>query len=273
MKKSIARGINPQKKSNWGKVITPVNFDLDEHLRNHPPFEGFEARKMLYIMSLVYLIPSWNSDDISEDGFVPISTDKLSRRIRGYKRYIDYLLDTGVFVTDGSYVVGSKCRGFKYSGLYSNSEPNGILIDNPVPYITGEQFMQQKRHELDAKYLYHWYNQGKLKIDYHLAVKCAYNMKEARFEQGYETWSYNVKTRKKKYPRSQYNAALVNIGALVAHDYNVHKDNNVHRLHSRLTNLQKELRNFITYDGQKMVSIDIKNSQPYLANVLFNQDY
>ena len=133
--------------------------------------------------------------------------------------------------------------------------------------------MQQKRHEYNAKYLYHWYYQGKLKIDYSSAVKCAYQMKEARFEQGYETWSYNVKTRRKKYPKNQYHAALINIGAIEAQDYNPHKDNNVHRFFSRLVSLQKELRNFITYDDKQMVSIDIKNSQPYLANVLFNPEF
>jgi len=118
---------------------------------------------------------------------VPISTKKLSSRIRGYKRYLDYLLDTGVFVTDGSYVVGEKCRGYKYSDLYSKSEPAEIQIEYPVPYITREQSMQQRKHEYDAKYLYHWYHQGKLEIDYPLALNCAYQMKEARFRQGYET--------------------------------------------------------------------------------------
>jgi len=228
---------------------------------------------MLYIMSLVYLIPAWDNDDISEDGFVPISTEKLSRRIRGYKRYLDYLLDSGVFITDGFYINGEKCRGFKFSDLYAESVPAEVQIENPIPYIIREQFMQQKRHESDTKYLYHWYNQGNLEIDYPSAVRCAYYMKEERFRQGYKSWSYNVKTRKRKYPKVQYNAALINIGAMAAHDYNVHKDDNVHRLHSRLTSLQKELRNFITYEGKQMVSIDIINSQPYLANVLFKPEF
>ena len=204
---------------------------------------------------------------------MPISAEKLSCRIRDYKKYIDYLLDSGIFVTDNHYINGEKCKGFKFSDLYADHEPAETLIENPIPYITRDQFMLQKRHEYEAKYLYYWYNQGKLGIDYSSAVNCAYYMKEARFRQGYKSWSYNVKTRKRKYPREQYHVALVNIGAIAAHDYNAHKDDNVHRLHSRLTSLQKEFRNFITYDGCPMVSIDIKNSQPYLANVLFSPDF
>ena len=41
-----------------GKILTPANFNLVEHLENYPTFEGFKAREMLYIMSLVYLIPT-----------------------------------------------------------------------------------------------------------------------------------------------------------------------------------------------------------------------
>jgi hypothetical protein len=133
--------------------------------------------------------------------------------------------------------------------------------------------MQQKRHETDAKYLYHWHSQGKMEIDYSSAVNCAYFMKEARFSLGSTFWSYNVKTRRRKYPKDQYHAALINIGAIAEQDFNPHKDDNVHRFFSRLTSLQKELRNFITYDGLPLVSIDIKNSQPSLANVLFKPDF
>jgi len=204
---------------------------------------------------------------------VPINAEKLSSRIRDYKKYLDYLLASGVFVTNGSYVVGERCKGFKYSDLYDNSEPADVEIENPIPYITREQIMLQRRHEYDAKYLYYWYNSGKLQIDYPAAVKCAKDMKEERFRQGYKSWSYNVKTRKRKYPKDQYHAALINIGAIAANDYNAHKDDKVHRLHSRLTSLQKELRNFITYDGLQLVSIDVKNSQPYLANVLFRPEF
>ena len=53
-------------------------------------------------------------------------------------------------------------------------------------------------------------------------------------------------------------------------EYGPSIDGNVHRLHSVLTNIQKDLRNFITYDGLPLVSIDIKNCQPYLSCLLLN---
>jgi hypothetical protein len=53
--------------------------------------------------------------------------------------------------------------------------------------------------------------------------------------------------------------------------YNI--DDNVGRFHSNLTNLNKELRNFITYNGQHLVNVDIKNSQPLLSTLLLNTDF
>jgi hypothetical protein len=53
--------------------------------------------------------------------------------------------------------------------------------------------------------------------------------------------------------------------------YNV--DNNIGRFHSNLTNLNKELRNFITYKGQQLVNVDIKNSQPLLSTLLLDTEF
>ena len=65
-------------------------------------------------------------------------------------------------------------------------------------------------------------------------------------------------------------AALRNINLITEQEYGPSIDGNVHRLHSVLTNIQKDLRNFITYDGLPLVSIDIKNCQPYLSCLLLN---
>jgi hypothetical protein len=50
-------------------------------------------------------------------------------------------------------------------------------------------------------------------------------------------------------------------------------DPNVHRFHSNLTCMKSIYRNLLTYDGQKLVSIDIKNSQPYLSTKLLDPKF
>lgn len=83
----------------------------------------------------------------------------------------------------------------------------------------------------------------------------------------------NKDTGKKKHPNDQYRAVLYNLEALKIHDFKAQIDNNVHRLHSVLTNMQKDYRSFLTYDNQQLIAIDISNSQPYLACLLFNPEF
>ena len=42
-----------------------------------------------------------------------------------------------------------------------------------------------------------------------------------------------------------------------------------HRFYNPITNLKSELRKFLTYDGQPLIEIDVKNSQPFLIPNLF----
>lgn len=51
------------------------------------------------------------------------------------------------------------------------------------------------------------------------------------------------------------------------------RDETVHRLHTSITGLKGIMRNFLTFQGQELVSIDIKASQPYLFNRLLQADF
>lgn len=57
------------------------------------------------------------------------------------------------------------------------------------------------------------------------------------------------------------------------HDYRYTVDDTGNRLHTNLTNLPAEVRNFITYAGRPLVSIDIRNSQPYMSLALFERKF
>jgi hypothetical protein len=71
----------------------------------------------------------------------------------------------------------------------------------------------------------------------------------------------------------KFNANYANIYRIAESDFYFSVDNNIHRLHTNLTNLKSELRNFITYNGQKLVAVDFVNSQPMISCVLLNKDF
>ena len=76
-----------------------------------------------------------------------------------------------------------------------------------------------------------------------------------------------------KDPQLQYQSALYNIMALENKEYKAQIDSNVHRLHSAITNIQKDYRNFLRYDGQELTAIDISNSQPFLLTILLRLEF
>jgi hypothetical protein len=45
------------------------------------------------------------------------------------------------------------------------------------------------------------------------------------------------------------------------------------RLYSAFTGLGKEYRRFVTYNGERLVGIDISNSQPYIAGLILNMEF
>lgn len=59
--------------------------------------------------------------------------------------------------------------------------------------------------------------------------------------------------------------ALYAIDRIQRKDFHFLLDDKGGRFHSNLTNLKSELRNYLSWKGHKLVSLDIKNSQPLLS--------
>lgn len=255
------------------RISLPENFDLERHKEQYPPQEyGFKHKafrdfKALYILNLLAEIPARNSDLIREDGFVPIHTPTLRNHVKDCKYYVDYLVNTGILVCDGQHIIGEKSRWYRWADPYI-SEAFHAIESEIGDYENPRQDNAEDRK--NYPYLFYWYDQRKLRInpqayDYAETI-CKLKMQD----DSHESWDWNRDKNCPKNPHTQYMAALRNIDLITEREYGPSIDENVHRLHSVLTNIQKDLRNFITYDGQPLVSIDIKNCQPYLSCLLLN---
>jgi hypothetical protein len=269
------------------------NFDLKAHLQQYPPLEygfnktkynlNFDSDKIVYILGLLSSIPARNKDLIREDGFVPINTTMLNQKVTDYRFYLDYLELTGVIECDPHYLPKVHSRGYKWTERY-NTKPRiyhypkafdkkgNLKTVNPI-YTKKDKTGEDENTLLNYPYLTYWYEQKKINIDYEKAEQYADLLLNKKIELGEDSWDLNKDTGKKKHPNDQYRAILHNLEALKIHDFKAQIDNNVHRLHSVLTNMQKDYRSFLTYDNQPLIAIDISNSQPYLACLLFNPEF
>ncbi len=255
------------------KNFIPRNLDIDGLLRKYPPhrIDKFSKDKLIYILHLLYSIPATNKDLEIPDGFVPIYSKILQRCIRNYNDYIDYLLRVKVIETDNWYIPGMKSRGYRYTEKY-NTIFKAVTVANAVLNRHNKRDSQwstnmKKKHNHIVK----WYNPA-LQIDRELAMDFIHADYERKIADP-SLRDYDVKNEKYKDPFTQFTSSYINIERIADTEFMLKVDTNVLRFHSNLSNIRSELRHCLKYGGENLVSIDIKNSQPYISTAILNKEY
>lgn len=245
----------------------PSSIDLEGLLKKHPPKFKYKIDHFYYFIELLCDMMEYNDLD-GNGGYVNLNAKLMQGIVHNYKEYLDYLLQHRIIKTDKRYIVGSKSFGYVINHLQYDAKINQIEIKDSVT----RKNRAKKKRELEQEmkitiskysYLTKWFN-DKLQID----AEGAHKKIEELFPQ--PTGSIRG-ARKGKASRvtKKYSAKLA-VQKLVNGDFYYKIDENVGRFHSNLTNLKKELRNYITYDGKPLVNIDIKNSQPLLSTILLD---
>jgi len=252
----------------------PNNLSIVKFVEQHPPVDikGFKIDKLVHILHLLYLIPANNKSLAVVDGYVPIYSVLLKKKIENYKDYLDYLCQYHILECDGIFIKYAKSKGYRFTAKYINQPLKKINISDrtlikKIKKLRNEKFESLKGYE----YLTRWLWDGKLVIDYKTARNFAFN--DFQLKDKFPELRDRQKNNKYKDHRTQYTSALLNIERLKNHDMYMSVDANVHRFHSNLTCMKSIYRNLLTYDGQKLVSIDIKNSQPYLSTKLLDPKF
>jgi hypothetical protein len=255
--------------------LIPANLDIDKHIKVNPPttIKDFRIEHLLYLIDIISSVPATYKGMTMINGFTQLDSQELRRKCTNYKQYLDYLINTKVIKSDNHYIKTRKCKGYKLADEYS-----GILVEVAVEKRKSgrPKKIALKGNEINTVHLSKWYNEG-LTIDGVLArqfIKTELErkkrfplLKEVRENKYWEN-GINYKDEEK-----QYNYALHSIVKIEEALFNVHRDSNVKRLHSAITSLPTSLRNTLTYENKQLVSVDIKNSQPYIANILLTREF
>jgi len=276
-------------------VLLPEKLDLEKLIRENPPenIPAFHVDNIKYILNLISYLPSTKKDYSYENfGYVPINKQKLQRSgIYHYRKYIDYLVDCGVIYEGEYYIVGEMSKGisFSYEYSYCKLKKDKIIKKTLIKAIIKNSIKRNNAiTEEQLPYLAKWWNSQDLDIDYDAAIQFLNNrfdnskkelMQKFNFNSEEELFSLlEAETLKKrrekklKNPYEQYNSALHVVERLYRKEYLMKIDTTAGRLHTLLTQLPKGLRQFMTFQGQKLVNTDLVNSQPLLAVSLLNKD-
>lgn len=250
----------------------PSSVDLESLLKKYPPKfkRPYKIDYFYYFIELLCDMMEYNDLD-GNGGYVNLSSKLMQSFVHDYNLYLNYLLVHRIIRTDKKYINGAKSIGYVLNKLNYDAEIQQILVQDSVVRKKRAKKHRALEQELKAtrnqySYLTKWFN-DKLQID----TKGAY----AKIEELFPKPIGGIKgTKRGKAGENtkKYSAKLA-VQKLVNRDFYYKIDENVGRFHSNLTNIKKELRNYITYDGQPLVNIDIKNSQPLLSTLLLDPSF
>lgn len=267
---------NPRKnKYNSYTCFISENLDLEELVRTNPPaIPKFHVDKLVYMAGLLIEIPLRKKDVIMD--YVPINSALVQRRVRDYRRYLDYLIDCRVIEENRQYINGSQSRGFRYAKEYITAARVCTLNENRALLKSLSQFKEInysfhssnfesatlkssfEDNKRDLTHVSKWLN-NKLTIDYEPALEFLTQLREK------ERLDPEIKNCDLRFQLRQ--AALLKFHKGI---FLPNEDSTAGRLHSALTQIKSVLRPFIRYDGRRLIAVDIVNSQPYLAISLLN---
>lgn len=232
--------------------------------KNPPERHGLNKEKLLYIISFVFnhQMKYFNGDD---DYAVTICTNMFQDTLgRNYKEHFEYLVQKGILELDSNHFTGITCRKYVLTDGFL-CEPSFYPING---FTFGRALKRRKPTKNGNKYHYldNWLN----KVDFDVEAATVFNnlMYESRkIHLPFQTISKRNRKRPSN-PLSQYTHGQLSILRMQMKDKTGLLDDKGMRFHTAITNCPKLLRNYITIGGQHLVSIDIKNSQPYMLLAL-----
>jgi choline kinase len=212
--------------------------------------------KAAYLLNLLFYLPI-KAKDKYEDGWIPICSE-LIKNIKGYAKYISFLKEKGFIIESyKNYSTSSgKCKSFRLGGTYMNHVIDYQLITDNTYFIKKlNEFKLDRMKTADDKCLHltKWLNPDLLEIDYDKAIK---------YTQDNYKGTGNIRKKNKR---------IFAIKSIHNKSWTYSREGNDNRLHSILTSLPKDLRCYVKYNNESLISFDIKNSQPFIYASILNQ--
>lgn len=248
--------------------IIPASIDMEGILKKSPPDFKYKIDYFYYIIDTI--TEASDLDDLDDSaGFVNLQAKRLQAFNHNYRKYIDYLL--GKVIQRNRYIIGEKSFGYC---INIRNEDGGLKAIPIIDFIARKnikkEFNEKKKNSgIEGKkyeYLTKWFNPH-LKIE----GKMAREMVEELFPPLSGAIRGTIKGKPSRTTKRY--KSLVAIEKFEKQQFYNSVDQNIGRFHSNIANIKKELRAFIRYDGQKLVNIDIKNSQPLFSTLLLTKAF
>ena len=233
--------------------INTIDSILEDVYSDYYPRESF--------FKFFYLIEKYSVYNKGEYAQMPIS---IIRKTLGTKRVnkkkiqiASYIISKSIecnIVISTEYHFGNnkknknKTRTYKFNNIFKDKYSEHLIdveIDKDGYLELTKEHKRSNKEQPHLRLQYDLLKSKRVIFDYKLASKWINDRIDILSQNQYST-----------YTRMAINMLNKKIG--------VTEDKKSNRIFSNLTLIKREFRNFITIDGEKLLSIDLKSSQPYL---------
>lgn len=256
----------------------PNNLEFNELFDKYPidKYQAITTDKLAFICySIIQVSIKYRNDTDELNPFVPLCSSLLKSKIQNYHICKEYLIYSKVIECNEHYISGELSKGFRFTDNYfGKGFKKYEVAGSSFKRSSGSNnYKYQNKLNLRAKHLFKYLEDGNLKLNKPAAIIYLEKARETHLEeiskqpytQAHELLKNSINDRYDKYlmmvEQFEESCLIHNI------------DRSGFRFFTSITNLKKELRSFITYDNQQLVSLDFKCSQPYLSLILFNHDF
>ncbi|WP_292948265.1 hypothetical protein [Olleya sp. UBA1516] len=253
-------------------IFITIEKNLFNHLENtiasHNLHYSSDDNNKIMRDKVVYLLDQINyqkyirKDDVSVNGFINIPSKYLNQPLKKeLKKYREFLVQYN-YIKIKSY---SENTSYGYRVCYFENPKRTFKKEYLVYEFISKSYEKFLTHSIDkyakieykksvadrnTRHLTKWINQENIQVDWETAFKFIEGNEELTVQQ-----------------KEQYSYSLNRIRF---HQWYYLRSTNDNRLHSNLTNLPSRLRTFLSHKNQKLVSLDIKTSQPFILAGVFN---
>lgn len=265
------------------KLYCPENLDIQALIEAHPnEARGIKHDHLLFIVHSIIMEKATHDDEHlknlgKKDGFVPLHSKVLEQKLPAYRKALDFLLSSEVIECDDHYIPDYVSKGYRLHSSYKGVKVDRLPVQDFVlksKIKKDKPFRSANTAHRKYPYLTKWFRANKLQIDETAVIKWI-NEVEAQQMDIINNSPFSLAKRQEEKVKLIEKCAgyKILVTRIAEHDYYCHVDETGNRLHTNLTNLPKGSRKYLKYDNETLVSIDIKNSQPYMSMLLFNKSF
>ncbi len=209
--------------------------------------EGFTEEKLREVISIVACHVRRDKDNNNIE--TPIKAEYIRKYVPRGDKYLKGLIDLGIIQRSGNYKINVICYKYCFAPQYVSKYISFPIKDmHLIRRLENAQLTFKKKaaksvrnHSEQTIYL----NQ--------LTIQDSFiDFIESHFKENID----------------KYNYAIGSANRIWNGDIFYSVDNTSGRFHSNITNMPKELRQFLRIKNEPLVNIDIKNSQPYLSTII-----